>query len=301
MPRLSLIALVAARSAAAQAPPPPATPPLPATPSRIEALVDPLRLVPAEVAYVHPLYRPLDEPARLVEKLPPQDLETRVTLVLTLHVAETGKVIEGAPVEPPLKGLAIPVAALLQRWRFKPAKKGGRPVPTWATHGLELNVELEKPIFTVFNLRAVAKEDPLPAAAKQPAEGEDWMAKYPREIDPPDPAAVSVEDVDVMPSPEKTPWSFDAARARSTVTALVEVSATGAVTRLLPTGDAPEPLAVSWMRSLAPKWKISPAMAGGRAVESWMVLNTTLEYNLASAKKKSERSIKKNLRGPKAE
>ena len=79
------------------------------------------------------------------------------------------------------------------------------------------------------------------------------------------------------------------------MTALVEVSDQGAVLRFLPTGET-EPLLGLWIRQFAAKWKLMPAQAGGRPVACWMVLDSTIDYTLDSAKKKSERILKKNLR-----
>jgi hypothetical protein len=107
---------------------------------------------------------------------------------------------------------------------------------------------------------------------------------------------VSIEDVDVLPSPEKTPWSLDASRARARVTALVEVTEQGMVNRFLLTGET-EPLLGSWLKPFAAKWRLTPAVSGGRPVSCWMALDATLDYTLNSAKKKSERVVKKNLRG----
>ena len=77
--------------------------------------------------------------------------------------------------------------------------------------------------------------------------------------------------------------------------ALVEVSDQGAVLRFLPTGET-EPLLGLWIRQFAAKWILMPAQAGGRPVACWMVLDSTIDYTLDSAKKKSERILKKNLR-----
>lgn len=260
----------------------------------VEALPDAARLTPAEVNYVHPLFRALDEAPKLAQRANPPDLEIRQPLVFTVHLLETGRVTEAVPVEPPLKALAAPISALVPRWRFTPAKKGGRPSATWMTYGLELALSLEKAVFTGFTLEALRKDDPL-VATVPPAAGDAWMSRYPREIDPKDPAAVSIEDVDVLPSPERTPWSFDAARARARTTALVEVSEQGAVTRFLPTGET-EPLLGLWLKQLASTWRLTPARAGGRPVSCWMTVDATLEYTIDSAKKKSERVVKKNLR-----
>jgi len=281
---VAVVGLAAAGLARAQTP----------APRPVEALPDAVRLTPAEVAYVHPLFRALDEAPKLAEHTNPPDLETRQPLVFTVHLLETGRVTEAVPVEPPLKALAAPIPALVPRWRFTPAKKGGQPAATWMTFSIELALSLEKAVFTGFTLEALRREDPLVAAVPDTA-GDNWMNRYGREIDPKDPAAVSIEDVDVLPAPGKTPWSFDATRQRARVTALVEVSENGAMSRFLPTGET-EPLLGLWMKQLASKWRFTPALSGGRPASCWMTLEATLDYTVDSAKKKSERVVKKNLR-----
>ena len=260
----------------------------------VEALPDPVRLAPAEVAYSHPLFLPLEEPPRVVERPNPVDLDVRVPLALTARVLATGKVSEIAPVEPPLRAFATPLPALAPRWRFAPPTKGGQPVATWATVILDLAVSLEKPVFSAFQLEPLRKDDPLEKIFRE-NDGDEWMARYPAEIDPKDSDAVSVEELDALPVAHKTSWSFDATRQRARLTALVEVSAQGAVSRVLPTGDA-EPLLVRWLRQSAAKWKLAPGRTGGSPVASWMTLDATLDYTIDSAKKKGERSVKKNLR-----
>jgi hypothetical protein len=260
----------------------------------VEALPDPVRPALAEVAYAHPLFLVLEEPPKVLERPNPVNLETRVPLVVTARVLDTGKVSELALVEPPLKAFATPLPALVPRWRYAGPKKGGKPAATWATQVLELNVSLEKPVFSTFQLEPLKKDDPLVKVFRENA-GDEWMSRYPAAIDPKDAEAVSVEELDAPPAAEKTPWSFDATRQRGRVTALVEVSATGTVSRVLPTGDS-EPLLVRWVRESAAKWKLSPGRAGGKPVASWMTLDATLDYTIDSAKKKGERSVKKNLR-----
>ncbi len=85
------------------------------------------------------------------------------------------------------------------------------------------------------------------------------------------------------------------------MTALLEITETGKVGRILPTGDSTEPFLLAWIRKNAATWKLEPGAAGGKPVTSWMSLDATLEYTVDSAKKKGERSVKKNLRGPRAE
>lgn len=260
----------------------------------VEALPDPVRPAPAEVAYVHPLFVALDEPPKVLERPNPVDFDARVPLALTVRVLPTGKVSEIAAVEAPLKAFATPLPALAPRWRFAAPTKGGQAVGTWATEILDLAVSLEKPVFSAFQLEPLRKDDPLGTVFRENA-GDEWMARYPAAIDPKDPEAVSVEELDALPAAEKTPWSFDATRQRARVTALVEVSPQGTVSRVLPTGDD-EPLLVRWVRQSAAKWRLSPGRSGGAPVASWMTLDATLDYTIDSAKKKGERSIKKNLR-----
>ncbi len=292
----------ASHGAAAQAPAPT---PLPVAPGTtvlrpIEAIPDNSRLTPAELLYVHPLWRALDQPPKLVEKGPLEDFEARVWLFSTVRLGANGRVTEGTPVEPPLKALTAPLAGLYPRWKFTPARKGGAAVATWATYGADLNVSLEKGSFSSFDLVPLGKEDPLPKVVAQ-LPGDEWMAKYPKEPAPAEPGDVSVEDCDVPPAPDSNKWSFDAARTRSRVTALLEITETGKVGRILPTGDSTEPFLLAWIRKNAATWKLEPGAAGGKPVTSWMSLDATLEYTVDSAKKKGERSVKKNLRGPRAE
>ena len=290
--------LAAAAPAGAQAPVPTPVPVSPGTVvlRPIEAIPDTARLSPAELPYVHPLYRPLDTPPRLLDRGPVQDLETRVWLYVTAKVGENGRVSDGAAVEPPLRALATPLPTLLPRWRFNPARQGGKPVATWASYAAELNVELEKGIFTAFDLVPVGKEDPLPRVVAEAA-GEDWLLAYPKEPAPPEPGVVSVEACDSFPTPDSNKWSFDSTRTRSRVTALVQVSEAGKIARIVPTGETNESLLLLWLRTTASAWSAAPGTAGGKPVPSWMALDATLEYTINSAKKKAERSLKKNLRG----
>ena len=285
-PALLVVAAILAEAGLARAQAP--------VPRPVEALPDPVRITLAEVAYVHPLFRTVDEAPKLAERTNPPDLDTRQPFVLSVHLLETGQAAEAVPIEPPLRALAVPLATLVPRWRFTPAKKDGRPVATWATYSIDLAISLEKAAFTAFTLEALRKDDPLVPTIRDTS-GDAWMARYPRDIEPKDPAAVSIEDVDVLPSPKKTPWSFDSVRLKARTTALVEVSEQGTVSRFLPTGET-EPLLGSWLGQLASKWRFTPALAGGRPVSCWMALDASLDYTIDSAKKKSERVVKKNLR-----
>jgi len=79
------------------------------------------------------------------------------------------------------------------------------------------------------------------------------------------------------------------------------VSDVGRVARILPTGETNESLVLTWLRKNAATWKLIPGVAGGKPVASWMALDAMLEYTINSAKKKAERSLKKNLRAARVE
>lgn len=288
MSRLALVSLLLAMRLFAQAPK--------GDPSAVDAIPDPVRIPPAEIAYVNPLFQTLDAPPRILDRPAPPDITLAAPFVLTLHLDETGKVLEPEPVAPPLKGLAAPLPTLTPKWRFTPAKKDGKPVATWATFALDLELTLTKASFATFNVQPVGKDDPMQALVPDLSGGDDWMKRYPREIAPRDPSVVSVEDVGSFPVPEKTKWSWDSTRLRSRITALLEISPTGAVKRVVPTGSV-EPLLATWLRIQAPKWKFAPAMSQGKPVGAWATLEASLEYTLDSVRDKGRRSIQKNLRG----
>jgi hypothetical protein len=261
----------------------------------LPAMPDAVKVEPAALAWVNPLHRAAETPARSLDHAPPEDWETRTSLLAAVHLPENGRPTEAVAVRPPLAALAPALATLAQKWVFTPAKKGGAPVATWATYGIDLQVDVEKATFTAFTLTPVGAGDPLPPLVPEAA-GESWITRWPKDPQPPD-GTVSIEDVEILPAPEKTHWSFDSGRARSHVTALVEVGANGVVSKIAPTGSFDEPLVIAWLRRSATRWHVTPAMAGGKPIATWMTLDATLEYTVNSAKEKGKRVLKKNLRG----
>lgn len=266
-----------------------------ASQTKLEAIPDPIKLPAAEVPYVHPLWRAVDTPPKLLEVPKATDLETTVSLFLTVKVDTKGNVLDAVGVEPPLKGLTAPLQFLIPKWRFTPAKKEGRPVVTWASMSFDLLISMEKGVFPVLKFLPVEKEEPLQAPIRE-FSGEAWLKRFPKAISPPDAGALSVEEVDFLPNPEKTKWSWDATRLRSRVSALVLVPSSGAVSRIVPTGPGYEPFITTWLRSMVAKWKIAPAVAKGKPVDCWMTLEGSVEYTVDTAKDKGRRTLQKNLR-----
>ena len=283
-PVLSVAALLLAPVLRAQVPEPLATVP------------DPARVPPAEVAFVNPLWQPLDSQAKPTGPPPKlRDLEATATLVVAVRIDEAGRVSAAAAAEPPLRALGASAQAQASRWTFKPAKKDGLAVRCWGTYGVELEVQLEDAAWSSFRLAPVGREDPLPALARE-LPGETWMSRYPAAVTPPEPGVLSVEEVDYLPMPARTPLKVDSTPLKSRLLALVEVLDSGAVGRIVPV-DPYEPLVLRWVRENAAGWTLAAARRGGAAVPSWLALDATIEYVLDSVKERGKRSIKKNVRG----
>jgi hypothetical protein len=105
---------------AVRAPVPPARP--------IEAIPDAWRLPAAELPPVNPLFSAVDTPPRVALPMPVPPLETRTTLFVAVKLGENGRASDAVAVGPPLKALTAPLPALLPKWRFEPARVGGKPV-----------------------------------------------------------------------------------------------------------------------------------------------------------------------------
>ncbi len=268
----------------------------PDSPAPIAPIPDPVRLPPAQVPFVNPLYRAIDVPAKLLERPGPEEFAPKTMIVLALKLSEKGQVLEAHPVEPPLNGLGAQAVTQSAKWTFEPAKKNNLPVATWTSFGFNLDVVVEKGEFATFGLVPVGKADPLQVVWPE-SRGDAWLLRYPREVQPPDTSVISVEDVDVLPSPKKASWRYDDEKMRSRVTAYLEIGVDGKVTRFIPTAPPNEGVVVDWVKKTAATWKFAPAQAGGKPVASWLFLDATLEYEMTRARETAKRSFKKNLRG----
>ncbi len=262
----------------------------------LETIPDPPGFAAAVVAPVNPLFQPFEKLPALAEVPAARAFRGKATVYLALKLDETGKVLEAAAVDPPLQGLTPATIAATLRWTFDPARKDGKPVRTWAALGLELTLDLEQPVFTSFSLLPIAKDAPIPVVAKE-FPGDTAVLRYPKAPPEPESGLVSIEEVDSLPAARKTPWRFDALRLKSRLTAVVQVSPTGSVERIIPTGASFEPFVLAWVRGQASKWKIVPASDRGVPKRAFMNLDLVLEYEIAKAKDSARRVIKKNLRG----
>lgn len=265
-------------------------------PGPLEAIPDPARVPAAEVPFVNPLWQELESPATLKGPLPKlEDFAASSMLVVAVRIDETGRVSEGVAPEPPLRALGAAAQAQAPRWIFKPAKKDGQPVHCWGTYGVDVEIELEDTAWSAFSLAPVGREAPLPDLAPE-LQGDAWITRYPSAVSPPDPGVFSVEEVDVLPMPDKAPLKIESAPQKSHLLALVEVSSLGTVKRIVPVGTY-EPVILAWIRQSAKGWALTPAKKGGAPVASWLALDATVDYAIGSVRQQGKRSIKKNVRG----
>lgn len=266
------------------------------SPGPLEAIPDPARIPAAEVSFVNPLWQELESPAALKGALPKlEGFEASSMLVVAVRIDETGRVSEGVAPEPPLRALGAAAQAQAIRWTFKPAKKDGQPVHCWGTYGVDVEVELEDTAWSAFSLAPIGREAPLPDLSPE-RRGDTWITRYPSAVSPPDPGVFSVEEVDVLPMPDKTPLKVESAPLKSRLQALVEVTSLGTVKRIVPVG-AYEPVILGWIRQNAKGWVLTPARKAGTPVGSWLALDATVDYAVGSVKQQGKRSIKKNVRG----
>ena len=262
----------------------------------LEAIPGPAGLEPAEVTAFQPLYRSFEKPAKLTEVPAAQDYRGKATLFFALKVDETGKVVQAEIADPPLRGMVAAATEAATHWQFDPAKKDGKAVRTWAAYGLDLVVDLERPVFTSFSVLPFAKNDGLPVVLREPA-GEEGLLRFPREPDDPEPGTISIEDVDFLPVPRKTPWKIEPIRLKSRFSAILQVSPAGTVERIIPTGMSLEPFILAWVRTLAARWKFTPAFEGETGQRAYMNLDLVAEYEISRAKESARRLLKKNLKG----
>ncbi len=262
----------------------------------VEAIPGPAGMEPAEVAPFHPLYRSFERPPKLTEVPASQNYRGKTTLFFALKVDETGKVVEAEVVDPPLRGIVPAATETAMHWLFDPARKDGKAVRTWAAYGLDLVIDLERPVFASFSAVPVGKNDAIPVILRESV-GEEGLLRFPREPDDREPGVISIEDVDFLPGLKKTPWKLEPIRLKSRLSAILQVSPAGVVERIIPTGTSFEPFVLAWVRMLAARWKIVPAFDGGAPQRAYMNLELVMEYELTRAKESAKRLLKKNLKG----
>ena len=233
-----------------------------------------------------------EEPAALPPKLEyPQNTVT-VGLYAAVRVDPTGKVLSSRIVRDPIPSLAPDSRrSFEQRWSFDPAVKAGKPVETWASVRLDLQVEV-RPREEQAALTPVTPATPLPAPFEW---GDDkaWFDNF-KAVVPTD-GTVPVEQVDTTASPKKTKWLADSFKGPFSCRLWIKVSAAGRIEKVVAI-QVSDPVLIPYMRRIAQGWTLRPARVKGQPVDSWNELNVSglLSYSIEV---KQINNLRKTLAG----
>jgi len=238
----------------------------------------------------NPFGAAVDEPAALPPKPAFPETTVPAALFAAVRVDPTGKVVQSKIVRDPIPAVAAESRrSFEQRWSFDPAVKAGRPVDTWASLRLDLQVEV-RPREEQATLTAIAPSTPLPAPLLW---GDDakWYETY--RASPPADGTVSIEQVDTTPNPKKTKWGADSFKGPFSCKLWVKVSAAGRIEKVIPIQTS-DPVLIPYMRRTVTTWTVRPARAKGQPVDSWNELSISgqLAYSIDV---KQINNLRKNL------
>ncbi len=206
-----------------------------------------------------------EEPAALPPKLEfPQNTVT-VGLYAAVRVDPAGKAVQSKIIRDPIPSLAADSRrSFEQRWSFDPALKSAHPVETWASVGLDLQVEV-RPREEQTAMTPITPATPLPAPFDW---GDDkaWLDNF-KAVVPTD-GTVPLEQVDTTASPKKTKWLADSYKGPFTSRFWVKVDASGRIEKVVPL-QVSDPVLIAYMRKMTPGWVLRPARVKGQPVDSW--------------------------------
>jgi hypothetical protein len=265
-----IVAPPAEGGAAAGAPAPAPAPIGVPTPTPALALrIVPTPFVPVEkLPAENPYGSSPGTPAALPAKLAFSDSESPAAFFVSVRVDPTGHPLTVRRERDPIPSLAADSLKSIARWVFTPARRDGKPVETWAGYRLDLHTEVRPPKALQMNLTPVTPSTPLPVPFPWPDDAA-WLNG--RKAAPPADGGVPIDQVDVAPVPQKTPWSADSYKGPFSVKFWVKVDRTGRITRAIPL-EVSDPLLLAYFRRAMAAWILQPAQTGGKPVESWNAL-----------------------------
>ena len=292
------------------APPAVQTAPLPGTTAPVAPAPVPVRPVPTptpapparvtDPAVVAILQAPTDNPfgvtAQVAASLPPKlnfvDATVTATEFVSVRVDPSGKPVGFRLERDPIPALSGEAQRSLARWTFEPARTGGRPVETWASMRLDLQVEIDAPRSVQSSLVLVTPATPVPRPLAWPAD-DVWLES--RKGGPPADGVVALESVDTPPMPKKTTWDADSYKGPFSAKFWVRVRANGALEKAIPL-EASDPVLVAYLRRAMSSWAFRPAQANGAAIDSWNELSLSGQVSY-SVDLKQIASLRKSLAG----
>ncbi len=233
-----------------------------------------------------------EEPAALPPKLEFPQSTVPAALYAAVRVDATGRVVQSRIIRDPIPSLAAESRrSFEQRWSFDPAVKNGKPVETWASVRLDLQVEV-RPREEQAALTPITPATPVPVPFEW---GDDkvWLDKF-KAVVPTD-GTVPLEQVDTTASPKKTKWVADSYKGPFSGRFWVKVSAAGRIEKVAPL-QVSDPVLIAYMRKTAPGWLLRPARAKGQPADSWNELNVSgvISY---SVEIKQINNLRKTLAG----
>ena len=238
--------------------------PAPAASTALQIRETPVILV-AKLPADNPFGGTAQVPAALPQKLNFVDGAVSVGDYVSVHVDPAGRAMAVRRERDPIPSLSAEELKSLSRWLFSPARKGGQAVETWGAYRIELYIEVRAPKILQMALVSITPSTPIPTPLSWPSDN-DWLES--RHPSPPTDTTVPIDQVDVAPLPQKTPWSADSFKGPFSVKFWVRVDKSGHIDRAIPL-EISDPALLSYFRKSMSTWVMRPAQNDGAPVDSW--------------------------------
>jgi hypothetical protein len=224
-----------------------------------------------------PFGQTTDAAAALPPKLVFADATMPASFFVSIHVDPTGKPLAVRRDRDPIPSLAADTLKSISRWTLSPGRKGGQAVDTWGAYRVDLEVEIRSPKIVQTGFTAVTPSTPLPKPFAWKTDADWFESRHPAA---PDDSSVVLEQVDIAPLPQKTPWSADSFKGPFSVKYWVKVDASGKITRAIPI-EVSDPVLLAYFRRSMSGWVVRPAQSGGAPVDSWneLTLGGQISYS----------------------
>jgi hypothetical protein len=213
----------------------------------------------------NPFGKPAEVPAALPPKLVFNDATLPIGFFVSVHMDPTGKPLSVRRDRDPIPSLAAVSLRSILRWTFTPGRRGGQAVETWGAYRVDLEVEIRSPKVAQMAFTPVTPTTAIPKPFDWKTDA-DWLeSRHPAPVED---TSVPIEQVDIAPIPQKTPWTADSFKGPFSVKYWVKVGKTGRIERAIPI-EVSDPVLLPYFRRSMGAWVVRPAQSGGVPVESW--------------------------------
>ena len=199
-------------------------------------------------------------------------------MFVAVRVDSKGKAVGVKRVRDPIPSLAADTQKSLARWTFDPPKKGGQPVDTWTSLRLDLAFEIDPLKIEQLALMPITRESPIPAPFEWPATAQ-WLESL--TVAPPADGSVPLEQLDLPPTPRKSPWSADSLKRPITAKLWVHITSAGKLDRIVPI-QINDPFLIAYLKRGLGFVAFRPARTGTTNVDSWseMTVSGTIDCSI---------------------